>query len=91
MSNFKATFNIQNNVNASFDKVVSNNSGGTNLIYCNTRYDFPNVGNSQNIYIARDETAQYIWDEIDLAYKPLGLSATNFGTIVCGDASTIYD
>lgn len=41
-------------------------------LFFSTHYEFPSIGESDKLYIATDENAQYRYDELDHAYHCVG-------------------
>ena len=54
----------------------------TELRFAN-RYDFPSVGDSENLYIAIDENATYRFDDSTLTYKCCGRDYEEIDVIQC--------
>lgn len=47
-------------------------------------FDFPNRGNSDSLYISRDDNATYRWDEANSKYFCVGRDYEEIEIIVCG-------
>ena len=53
-------------------------------LYFENRYNFPNIGKPNMIYIATDEKASYIFDTAQNVYHCIGRDYNEIKTIQCG-------
>lgn len=53
-------------------------------LYFENRYNFPNIGKPNMIYIATDEKASYIFDTIQNVYYCIGRDYNEITAIQCG-------
>lgn len=56
-------------------------------VYANTHYDFPNLGTSESLYIAKDEASIYRWDEENLTYFLIGMDYSKISNITGGNSN----
>lgn len=52
-------------------------------LYFENRYNFPNIGKPNMIYIATDENASYIFDTAQNVYHCIGRDYNEISTIQC--------
>lgn len=52
-------------------------------LYFENRYNFPNIGKPNMIYIATDEKASYIFDTVQNVYHCIGRDYNEIGSIQC--------
>ena len=52
-------------------------------LYFSNRYEFPNIGKPNMIYIATDEKASYIFDTAQNVYHCIGRDYNEISTIQC--------
>lgn len=52
-------------------------------LYFENRYNFPNIGKSNMIYISTDEKASYIFDTAQNIYKCIGRDYNEVSAIKC--------
>lgn len=55
-------------------------------LHFNTRFEFPNIGDSSLLYIATDENKVYRWDAANMIYRVVGSDYNDIDTIDCGGA-----
>lgn len=53
-------------------------------LYFENRYNFPNIGKGNMIYIATDEKASYVFDTVQNVYYCIGRDYNEIKTIQCG-------
>jgi hypothetical protein len=53
-----------------------------------SRFDFPNIGESNKLYIATNENKTYRWDEESTSYKVVGSDYNDIELIDCGSSTT---
>ena len=57
--------------------------GGSQVTFYN-RFEFPNIGRSNTLYIAKDEHKCYVFDEENLVYRCVGSDYSEVKVIKCG-------
>lgn len=98
MSTFHSTFSCNNIINAAFETSQLNAGfnnqrlyGTTKILYFNTHFDFPSIGNSQYLYIAKNEQwTAYVYDSDMVIYRVMGLGAEDIAYISGGESDTQY-
>jgi rRNA processing protein Krr1/Pno1 len=61
------------------------------IIYVDDKYSLPAIGDSNYVYITKDEYAMYLWDSVNIIYQVLGMSSTEFNTLTGGNATTNFE
>lgn len=59
---------------------------GLEQIKFHTKFEFPNTGSSDLLYVATDENKIYRWDSTDLIYRVVGSDYNDIKLIDCGGA-----
>lgn len=60
------------------------------ILYVNSKYELPSIGDANYIYITKDEYAMYLWDSLSVTYQVLGFSSSEIETITGGNATTDF-
>lgn len=75
-------FEYDNEKKAFVDTGVVAGGGATTAFY--NRFEFPNVGKANMLYIAKDEKKSYIFNEEKLIYECIGSDYEEIKIIQCG-------
>ena len=62
------------------------NLKGIEQVKFHTKFEFPNTGSSDLLYVATDENMIYRWDSTDLIYRVVGSDYNDIKLIDCGGA-----
>ena len=74
------------NLQAQIDELKNSGSNSKIEVEFATRFNFPNTGSTEVIYVAIDENAMYYWDETNAVYKCIGRDYKEIETIFGGHA-----
>ena len=85
--NISAGAKISGNISGS--SFVGGKTGKANSVFVKevefkNRYEFPNIGEKNLIYVAVDEHAAYIFDDEQNVYNCIGRDYMEIGAIRCG-------